>query len=139
MLRRQALSAISFAVLGGSLLQDQQAAAETTGAAQTGNAFQNALVDFQSVLKSVTSASAAASVSDCQALTTAALDRIRNQQPLAASFCQNLADAVARLSQSAATTEIQWNGSVSDGQRFVQNFHQYLTAKVWVIAKGMAV
>ena len=139
MLRRQALSAISFAVLGGSLLQDQQAAAETTGAAQTGNAFQNALFDFQSVLKSVTSPSAAASVSDCQALTTAALDRIRNQQPLAASFCQNLADAVVRLSQSAATAEIQWNGSVADGQRFVQNFHQYLIAKVWVIAKGMAV
>lgn len=139
MLRRQALSAISFAVLGGSLLQDQQATADTTGPAQTGNAFQDALVNFQSVLKSVTSVSAAASVSDCQALTTAALDRIRNQQPLAASFCQNLADAVARLSQSAATAEIQWNGSVSDGQRFVQNFHQYLIAKVWVIAKGMAV
>jgi len=139
MLRRQALSAISFAVLGGSLLQNQQAAATSIEAVRTGTLFQDALVDFQCVLNSVTSESAAATVSECRALSTAALTRIRKQQPLAASFCQNLADAVVRLSQCAAVGEIQLNGSASDGRRFVQNFHQDLLDKVLVIAKGMAV
>ena len=136
MLRRQALSAISFGVLSGTVLPTLTFGRQSSVDSSTDAAFELQLQTLQQML--ATAAPATATVTECHALTTETLIRLSRQQALSASFCQCLADAVLRLVNSVDTRRLSSGHPGTDQRQFLLTVHQQLLSKVWAIAAQTA-
>lgn len=136
MLRRQALSAISFSILGGTVLPTLTFGQPSSADLSADSAFQRQLQALQQML--ATTAPATATVIDCHALTTETLIRLRRQQALSASFCQCLADAILRVVDSVDTRRLSSGHTGTEQRQFLLALHQQLLNKVWVIAAQTA-
>ena len=136
MLRRQALSAISFSILSGTVLPTLTFGQQPSADLSTDSVFQLQLQALQQML--ATSAPATATVTECHALTTETLIRLSRQQALSASFCQCLADAILRVVDSVDTRRLSSGQPGTDQRQFLLALHQQLLNKVWVIAAQTA-
>ena len=136
MLRRQALSAISFSILSGTVLPTLTFGQQPSADLSTDSVFQLQLQALQQML--ATSAPMTATVTECHALTTETLIRLSRQQALSASFCQCLADAILRVVDSVDTRRLSSGYHGTDQRQFLLALHQQLLNKVWVIAAQTA-
>ena len=132
MLRRQALSAISFGVLSGTVLPTLTFGRQSSAGLLPDAALELQLQALQQML--ATAAPAPMTVTECHALTTETLIRLSHQQALSASFCQCLADAVLRLVNSADTCRLSSDHPGTDQRQFLLTVHSQLLSKVWAIA-----
>lgn len=138
MLRRQALSAISFSILSGTVLPTLTFGQQSSADPSTDSAFQQQLQALQQMLATSAPAPATATVTECHALTTETLIRLSRQQALSASFCQCLADAILRVVDSVDTRRLSSGQPGTDQRQFLLALHQQLLNKVWVIAAQTA-